>query len=147
SSWQRWLANLEFFLGTTNVVLTYCFFWSARNGMEFQKRYGALSWLRNSSHLKFCAILNRELINRYQPKAVIFTGVSHAELVANCYNLQHVNSVSITNNRLIEHYSDGKHPWIFTKHWSGSFGFSKEQRKRTRSYIASVLINRSNARA
>ena len=59
SSRRRWQRNVNYFLGTTNVVLTECFFWSSRNVKEFHKRYGTLG---KSPHLQFCTSLNKQLI-------------------------------------------------------------------------------------
>lgn len=131
----RWLNNIKYFLSTTNVVMTECFFWSSRNGRDFQKRYGKL---QNSPHLSICTELNKELISAYSPRAIVFTGISHAKWIARLYGLQHVHSITENKHKLIEHYDDGAHPWIFTKHWSGSFGFSTSQRQKTKAYLASA---------
>jgi hypothetical protein len=39
--------------------------------------------------------------------------------------------------RLVEVYWDGIRPWLFTKHWTGSYGFSAEQREAVRATIQS----------
>jgi hypothetical protein len=139
---RKLFGDSKFFLDTTSVAMTACFFWSSRNVNDFRSRYGPLT---RSPHVQFCTRLNKELISTYGPKAVIFTGISHAKWIANIYELQLVRSITENKVRLIEHYSDGKRPWIFTKHWSGSFGFSNSQRERTKSYIASALDENPDA--
>lgn len=131
----RWLANINFFLNTDRVVLGEYFFWSSANAeAEFAERFGPL---RLSPHLKFCRDMNLELIENYKPKAVISPGLGMARIASNLYGLELVASEKSANgNNLIFHYSDGKRPWIFTKHWTGARGFSKPQRDQVQSYIS-----------
>lgn len=134
----RWRTNAIFFCGTDRVVLSDFFFWSSKNMVQFAERFGKFE---SSPHLPFCKELNLALIEHYGIKAVISPGLnpSHMRRISEIYGLRHIESLRTTDNRhrLIESYIDVRDRfWIFTKHWSGAFGFSDEQRRRIRDYIS-----------
>ena len=112
------------------------FFWSSKNRVELESRYGPL-W--ESEHLNFCAEKIRLLVSEYEPVAVIFAGLSDAPHVARLFDLKRVSELVNESNRhklLIEYRERvGNRPWFFTKHWSGSFGFSNEQKEKIKAYI------------
>lgn len=113
------------------------FFWSSKDLTEFRRRFGSLE---KSPHLCFCTRLNKELVNEHMPNAVIFTGVTYSKLIADLYDLKYEDRLMAVNgHRLVERFTDGVRPWIFTKHWSGSRGFSKGQRYAIKNYIAQKL--------
>ena len=134
----RWRKNATFFADGKPAVFTELFFWSSRNKEQFKQRFGPL-W--RSNHLCFCMGMNRILIKEYQPKSVIFVGVTDSKKVAKEFGLDYVytlksSSNRLVENRLVEHYRDDEsRPWYFTKHWSGSHGFSNAQKEQIRNYI------------
>jgi hypothetical protein len=133
---KRWLTEVEFFLQTDRVVLSEYFFWSSQDMKQFKELFGSFE---KSRHLPFCRDMNMQLINRYQPRAIISPGLRAAKTVAPLYDLKHVRSIKANNGHtLIEHFSGESRPWIFTKHWTGSRGFSNAQRQQIRSYISAL---------
>ena len=108
------------------------FFWSSSNGRHFKDRFGDL---KSSKHLPICTDMNKQLIEAYSPKAVVLPGIGTAELCSSIYELKYESGLTCSKGRLVERYSDGKRPWIFTKHWTASFGFSNDQREQVRDYI------------
>ncbi|MGC2620120.1 MAG: hypothetical protein WA414_13835, partial [Acidobacteriaceae bacterium] len=114
------------------VVFTELFFWSSRNHAELLERFESL-W--GSRHLKFCIEMNKDLIEVYQPKAVIFVGLSNSERAAKAFGLNYVATHRVGITRVVEHFRDEHRPWFFTKHWTGSRGFTEEQRQAVRAYL------------
>jgi hypothetical protein len=128
----RWRRNMDFFACGYPVIQTELFFWSSNNQSEFNERFGPL-W--KSQHLRFCVDMNRSLLDVYKPRFVIFVGLSDSARVALEFGLRLVSSVREHGQRLVVHYEDDHRPWFFTKHWSGSFGFSQNQKDQIRTYI------------
>jgi hypothetical protein len=128
----RWIRLCKEILGTENVVLAELFFWSSKNITCLEKRFG---FLKNSPHPRFCAEMNKKLFAHHMPKAIIFPGLGSIKLAADLYGLARVKTVKSSSSRLIEHYTMGETPWLFTKHWTGSFGFSNSQKNRITQYI------------
>jgi hypothetical protein len=133
---KRWRELTAKFTGGRSVVFTELFFWSSSDHRELLERFDSL-W--GSPHLKFCIDMNRELIEVYQPRAVIFVGLSNAKKAAEAFCLQPVNTLTIESTRVVEHYQDGHRPWFFTKHWTGSRGFTTAQREAMRNYLLQHL--------
>jgi hypothetical protein len=131
-TWSKWV---EYFCQSTDVVLGEFFFWSSSKARkEFQDRFGTS--LKRSPHLEFCRKMNCELIEHYEPAVVIAPGLEAIEFAPALYDLRYVRSVLAPNgHRLVEHYERNGVPWLFTKHWTGSHGFSNEQRAVVRDYI------------
>ena len=128
----RWGKLCRFYLDGADYVLAEVFFWSSRDMSEFKERYGPLV---ASLHLPFCREMNLDIISAYQPKAVILPGLQSSTLCASLYGLRHVESIRHEGARVVEAFSDGTRPWLFTKHWSGAFGFTQTQRERVREAI------------
>lgn len=99
---------------------------------QFRERFGPIT---RSPHLEFCREMNLAVIEAYQPKAVILPGIATDKLCANLYGLRRVETVYEGATRVVEVYSDGRRPWLFTKHWTGSFGLTKSQREKIRDTI------------
>ena len=129
-----WARMANHLLDGSAFVQTELFFWSSRNMDEFVSRFGRLA---QSPHLPFCVQLNRRLIEAYMPRAVIFPGLGQANLCQRLFDLQHRSTEMLEGTRLVEVYSDGVRPWLFTKHWTGSYGFSREQQETVRAAIRS----------
>lgn len=122
-----WTRLCNFFVGGRPFVQTELFFWSSRNSKQLEERYGPL---RNSPHLAFCRDMNQRLFDKYDVKAVICTGINNDALCRILYGLgplQHI--VAVEGARVTKLYHDGRRPWLFTKHWTGAFGFSLAQRE------------------
>lgn len=125
---KRWRSTVQRICGTDAVTLTQTFFWSSPDVACMQERFG---WrLEDSSHLEFCRDVNRQLLDRFQPRAVACPGLILAELLPTLYELNHTETIRCpeTGHRLVEAFHDGFRPWLVTKHWSGGFGFSRQQR-------------------
>jgi len=133
---KRWRELTAKFIGGRSVVFTELFFWSSNNHAELLKRFESL-W--GSIHLKFCIDMNRDLIEVYQPKAVIFVGLSNSKKAADAFELEHVETHRIGGTRVVERYRDKQRPWFFTKHWTGSRGFTMAQRDAIRVYLEQNL--------
>src|SRR5208337_2764288 len=80
---KRWKGKIHRLFDGKPVVLAELFFWSA-SSRDFNRRFGDV-W--RSPHLDFCTRMNRLLIDEYQPKAVVFTGIERdlTEAVAHTY--------------------------------------------------------------
>lgn len=129
---RRWRDNMKFFSQGRPVIQTELFFWSSNDQAEFKERFGPL-W--KSQHLPFCTDMNRSLLDIYQPRFVIFVGLTESVRVAEQFGLRLIASVKAHGHRLVDHYEDSARPWFFTKHWSGSFGFSQSQKDQIKDYI------------
>lgn len=134
---KRWRELTAKFTGGRSVVFTELFFWSSKNHAELLERFESL-W--HSRHLGFCIDMNRDLIEVYQPTAVIFVGLSNSERAASAFGLKYIDTHSVGGTRVIEHYRDAHRPWFFTKHWTGSRGFTTPQRDAIRIYLEQNLI-------
>lgn len=128
----RWSKAAQYFLDNADYVLAEIFFWSSYDSRVFVERFGPMA---KSKHLSLCVEMNLDLIEAYQPKAVILPGLTHAKLVGQLYGLTLVEAISEGGHRIAEHYTDGQRPWVFTKHWTAAFGFSRAQRETTRQSI------------
>lgn len=129
----RWSKAAAFYLDDADYVQAELFFWSsADSGKAFSDRFGSL---RRSRHLPFCTVLNEQLIQHYQPRAVVFPGIGYAGLAGDLYGLKPIASLSDSKHRLVEHMTDGVRPWLFTKHWTGSFGLTMSHREAIRDYV------------
>ena len=132
----RWSQAARYFLDDADYVLAELFFWSSYDSRVFTDRFGPLA---KSKHLPLCVEMNLDLIEAYQPKAVILPGLTYVRLVKDLYGLAFVEAISDGRHRIAEHYTDGKRPWVFTKHWTAAFGFSKQQRETARQAIRSAM--------
>lgn len=133
---KRWRKLTAEFTGGRSVIFSELFFWSSRDHAELLERFGSL-WV--SRHLSFCIDMNRDLIRLYQPKAVIFVGLSNSERAAIAFGLKHVDAHCVSGTRVVEHYRDEHRPWFFTKHWTGSRGFTTAQREAIKVYLKENL--------
>ena len=134
----NWRTKAKRFAGTDSVVLTEFFFWSSPNsGSAFTARFGTP--IRRSPHLAFCAAMNERLIKVRAPKVVIVAGLQ-TTIYAPFHGLRFCDTQRLTNGHaLAELYvSPSGVPWVFTKHWSASRGFSTDQQDQLTDYIAAV---------
>jgi len=122
----KWTRTIENFCDTKKYMQSEMFFWSSNNVNELEQRYGPVL---NNKHLAFCNRLNRELINLTSPDAIIVPGIGSSKIMSANYDLTFVETVKDPENehKLCERYTDENRTWLFTKHWSGAFGFSKNQ--------------------
>ena len=128
----RWTKASRFFLDNADYVLAELFFWSSYDSRIFTERFGPL---RKSPHIRFCCEMNRDLIDIYQPKAVVLPGLTHSKAVGEWYGLSQIEVISAASTRVAEVWTDGTRPWVFTKHWTAAFGFSSAQRELARDAI------------
>lgn len=133
----RWTKAAQFFLDRADYVLAELFFWSSYDSRVFRERYGPL---QRSPHLIFCRDMNRDLIDAYQPKAVVLPGLTHSRLVGGLYALSQIEVVTMGSTRVAEVWTDGVRPWLFTKHWTAAFGFSMAQRELARDVIRNAAL-------
>lgn len=129
----RWSKAAQYFLGDADYVLAEIFFWSSYDSRIFRERFGPME---KSRHLAICTEMNRDLIDFYQPSAVVLPGLTHIRLVQQLYGLTHEESIALDGVRVAERYSDGSRSWVFTKHWTAAFGFSRQQREVARNSIS-----------
>lgn len=130
---QRWFDTCIKVVGSDQIALSELFFWSSPNVPALVERIGPL---KSSPHGDFCRRLNERLIAFHQPKAIVLPGLGLLPLATSLYGLWHVGQTSSARGRrLIEHYERDGVPWIFTPHWSGSFGFSCEDRAQIADYL------------
>ena len=111
------------------------FFWSSHDLKVLRDRVGDFD-----PYLQFCADLNRTMITYHRPQVVFQPGLGWAADAVRHYELESVATIqSSRGHRLIEHYQmpDGT-PWLVTPHWTGSFGFSKEDKAEIKSYAATL---------
>jgi hypothetical protein len=127
SAAKRWNSAVDYFLPNSNIVSTEFFFWSTPNIKDLVKKYGPID--PSNCHLNFCIDINSQLIKLLKPDLIIFTGISHASIVAKMYELHITETITENNSKIaISAHDKHKNKWIFTKHWTGSFGFSKDQK-------------------
>lgn len=132
----RWSKAAKYFLDDSDYVLAELFFWSSHDSRVFTERFGRMA---TSKHLPFCVAMNRDLIEHYQPDAVVLPGLTHLQLVRELYELAPVSIANHETTRVAEHYTDGKRPWVFTKHWTAAFGFSRAQRELAREAVRAAV--------
>jgi hypothetical protein len=107
------------------------FFWSSQDiGKKFTETFG-YKWKSKecNKHFHFCKERNIELIKYHKPKIVIAPGIGDAEYFSSLYKMKHIDTLVDESNghRLIEHFEMQDTPFVFTKHWTSAFGFSKTQ--------------------
>jgi hypothetical protein len=129
---RRWASDAQYYLDNAPYVLAEVFLWSSKGMAQFGERFGSL---KKSPHLPICTKMNKEIIEVYKPKAVVLPGIGMTDICASLYELEQVNSVNNSRGRVIEHYTDGTRPWIFTKHWTGARGFTVADRITIKDYI------------
>ena len=133
-----WTKQCQYFVGGRPFVQTELFFWSSTDSKQLEQRYGRL---RASPHLSFCRDLNRRLFDAYNVKAVICAGINNDALCHGPYELGPLReTLSVQGVRVAKLYHDGQRPWLFTKHWTGAFGFSRAQRDRVKWAIEELLV-------
>jgi hypothetical protein len=141
-----WAEAISYYTESRRVVSTEIFFWSANDAEEIEKRYGHPWW--RSPHLKFCVKMNRLLIAEYQPKAVIFVGISARDIVARKFGLVHVRTIPDASKKTVRlvaifRDTDSGLPWIFTRHWtSKQTMLSNTQKEQIRNHIQLQLSAR-----
>lgn len=135
---KRWFNNIDFFIPNSEILITEFIFWSSRNILDLENRIGRLDSL--NPHVKFCSDVNRQIISVFNPNLVVFTGLSHADLICDIFGLADKKDVfSDSNKRVaIEATGLGK-KWIFCRHWTGSFGFSTNDRLNLKNIISYYL--------
>jgi len=139
-----WSKQIKKFCGTDNVVQTEAFFWSTKSikDEDFKDRFGySFKSKECQKHLVFCKQLNQERINFYNPKALVVSGLGLIKQIADLYNLKPSRTIKCPEkgHRLIETFRcDQDRPWIFTKHWSNSRGFTENQKDIISNYITRI---------
>ena len=115
-----------------NINETAFFFWSSENiGKKFTETFG-YKWKSKQccKHFDFCKERNIELIQYHEPKIVIAPGIGDSKYFSNMYEMKHIATIdNDKGDRLIEHFEIQDTPFIFTKHWTSAFGFSKKQQE------------------
>ena len=104
------------------------FFWCSKNLQnDFQMRYG--SSFESSPHLDFCIKINRELINRVQPKAVFFESLDKLKILKNSFSLEKLQTYSAGTRCIDEYLIDGKYRLLNFDHLSSGPPASLERKK------------------
>lgn len=132
-----WTQLCNRYLGNRPFVQTELFFWSSSNLKQLEERYGRL---RHSPHLGFCRDMNQRLFDAYDVKAVVSPGINNDEICSSLYGLGPLQQeVRVQDVRIAKLYHDGRRPWVFTKHWTGAFGFTRAQKDGVKSVLEEVL--------
>ena len=123
-----------------NINETAFFFWSSENiGKKFTETFG-YKWKSKQccKHFDFCKERNIELIQYHEPKIVIAPGIGDSKYFSNMYEMKHIDTIidNDKGDRLIEHFEIQDTPFIFTKHWTSAFGFSKKQQEIITDYLS-----------
>jgi hypothetical protein len=134
--WRRLCKDIP---GTDRVALAECLFWSSPRVADIRQRYGPLS--ASNPHVQFCTELNRDLIGQLNPRVILVSGLGAISLMTRLYDLHRAGDVVVNQRgrRLIVPYRDHIRPWLFTKHWSGSW-MSNDEKARIRAVVASASM-------
>ena len=143
ASAKRWERKTKIFcedLFGENINETAFFFWSSENiGKKFTETFG-YKWKSKQccKHFDFCKERNIELIQYHEPKIVIAPGIGDSKYFSNMYEMKHIDTIidNDKGDRLIEHFEIQDTPFIFTKHWTSAFGFSKRQQEIITDYLS-----------
>ena len=132
----KWTKKLLDILETRRIIQTELIFWSTKTVRVLNDRFGPL---KRNPHLSFCCEKNRQLIEYHKPDSIICPGLGMLEVSVQAFGLNKIETIRASNgHRLIEHYTDGKRDWVFTKHFSGARGFTNEQKNAIKSYIQNL---------
>ena len=125
---RRWRSTVRRMCGEQTTI-TEAFFWSSPTVASMRERFG--STLGHSHHLDFCTATNKALLDRFMPRCVVCPGLGMEKLLTRHYRLEKQETVRCDEgkHRLVLVCSDGDRPWLLTKHWTGSRGFSAHQRE------------------
>lgn len=140
-----WTSKMKEMCGTSNLIQTEAFFWSSNNTSDaFEKRFGEKPKSRKMRpYFEFCADMNIDLINTYKPRAIVFPGLGWANLMADIYNLKATTKYTMPdkpNQKIAVIYEDSRGlDWIFTPHWTGTRGLTKNRREKIGRFIARYL--------
>ena len=142
ASAKRWERKTKVFcedLFGKYINETAFFFWSSQDiGKKFTETFG-YKWKSKecNKHFHFCKERNIELIKYHKPKIIIAPGIGDAEYFSSLYKMKHIDTLVDESNghRLIEHFEMQDTPFVFTKHWTSAFGFSKTQEEIIINYL------------
>tara|TARA_R110000868_G_scaffold405577_1_gene685085 strand:- start:2777 stop:3487 length:711 start_codon:yes stop_codon:yes gene_type:complete len=138
TSSTKWMSNVRYFCGDAETYLTEFVFWSSPKVKDLKERIGPLN--KHNQHIAFCTRMNKQLIKILDPGLVIFTGVSSYNSVAQIYDLEKVEEGAMANGqKLYIHGRSDDVDWIFSRHWTGSFGFPKEEKERLKNKISVIM--------
>lgn len=138
ASSKKWYSNIDFYLPNSEVLLTEFIFWSSNNIPALENRIGKIN--ATNQHVQFCIQINKALIAAYEPKAIIFTGLSHVNLISENFNLSNKREViSKSGTRIAIEAEGDKQKWLFCRHWTGSFGFTKADKFELKKHISDLL--------
>lgn len=130
----HWLKTCRDILETDSIALTELIFWSSPTIPVLKARLGDLK-----PYAEWCRPLNEALFAYHQPRAIVAPGLGLLPLTAETYGLRHVETVrNAEGKRLIEHWTRDDRPWVLTKHWTGAFGFSCEEKKKITDYVRAL---------
>jgi hypothetical protein len=123
-----WTNIISDYVDKSPFVMTELFFWSSRNLTHFREKFGIL---QESPHLNFCVEKNKRLIRFYRPKAVICSGLGLISICQENFDLRYLRTGRRDDGtRTYELFKDENGiTWIFTKHWTGARGYTKEDKR------------------
>ncbi|MCB6182577.1 hypothetical protein LIN78_03305 [Leeia sp. TBRC 13508] len=125
---MRHFLGQEVFDQTTHTEL---FFWCSRNLQnDFEKRYG--TQFSKSPHLEFCIEVNKELVNRIEPRAIFFESLDRISILQKSFSLEKINSYPAGDRRVDEYVMDGKFRLINFDHLSAGPPMSKHRQEVSR---------------
>jgi hypothetical protein len=134
----RWMNLTNYFIEDADILMTEYIFWSSPNIIELARRIGKIS----PSHelVVYCTNLNQHLIKIIRPDLIVVTGLANYKDIAASFLLREVGRFKdISGHNIWIQAESADNTWLFTKHWTGSFGFSLSQREVVRNKIKSLL--------
>lgn len=139
NSSNRWYSNIEFFLPNTDVLITEFIFWSSKTVKQLEERIGQIT--PENEVVNFCVDINKKLIDSFKPDAVVFTGLSHYNVISECFSLNKKSEIISQNGTRIATIATGYgKKWIFCRHWTGSFGFSNSDKNELKNIIKDFIM-------
>jgi hypothetical protein len=135
---KKWYSNIDFYLPNSEVLFTEFIFWSSSSINTLEKRIGKIN--AANPHVRFCIRINKALIAVYEPRVIVFTGLSHMHIIAKNFDLSNVKDIfSKSGTRIAIEAESNKQKWIFCRHWTGSFGFSTLDKFELKEHISNLL--------
>ena len=124
----------EFFSFTTHTEL---FFWGSKDtSKDFTSRYGTS--FNDNPHMQFCCELNRQLIDRIEPKAIFFESISKIDLLRKHFPIQLQHQERVGPRPVDTYLLDGKYKLINFDHLSAlgdAIKYRPEVSKLVRSFL------------
>ena len=131
-----WTKKLVEYCGTRNIVQTELFF-----GAPGTSRSSSRCLETSETHLiSSFARAKSSLLEVHQPPLIVFTGLTYRQYPVDLFSLQGPvhKVVGRSGKCVVQHYTDGKRPWLICKHFSGSSFMTRDEADDIKQYIRKV---------